>query len=91
MNSSISREQLTLSPRDGVRARLYLLKDGLRLDVTPRRSRNLPLLLRLLQPDLLEPAVNVEPVIASFIVEVRLVAVKLLCCLLRFRRKIFSA
>ena len=51
----------------------HLLKD-LRLDVTPQRSCNL--LLPLFQPDLLEPAVKVGPVIASFIVKVRLVAVE---------------
>jgi hypothetical protein len=82
--------RLTLSSRNIVRARLHLLEDSLRLEVAPRRSRNLLRLLRLLQPDLFEPAVDVEPVIASFIVEVRLVAMKLLRCLLCLRRNVFQ-
>ena len=45
--------RLTLSPRDVVCARLHLLEDSLRLDITSRRSRNLRLLLRLLQSDLM--------------------------------------
>ena len=81
--------RLTLSPRDVVCARLHLLEDSLRLDITSRRSRNLRLLLRLLQSDLFEPVVNIEPVVAAFIVEVRLVAMELLRCLLRLRRKVF--
>jgi hypothetical protein len=68
--------RLTLSSRNIVRARLHLLEDSLRLEVAPRRSRNLLRLLRLLQPDLFEPAVNVEAVVASFIVEVRIFAVE---------------
>ena len=82
--------RLTLSPRDVVCAHFHLLEDSLRLDITSRHSRNLRLLLRLLQSDLFEPVVNIEPVVAAFIVEVRLVAMELLCCLLRLRRKVFQ-
>ena len=82
--------RLTLSPRDVVCARLHLLEDSLRLDITSRRSRNLHLLLRLLQPDILEPAIDVEPVVASFIVEVRFVAMELLRRLFCLRCELFK-
>ena len=82
--------RLTLSPRDVVRIRLHLLEDNLRLNISSRRSRNLRLLLRLLQPDLFEPVVNIEPVVASFIVEVRFVAMEMLRCLFRLCCKVFQ-
>ncbi len=82
--------RLTLSSRNTVCARLHLLEHSLRLDITARRSRNLRLLLRLLQSDPFEPAVNIKPIVAAFIVEIRLVAMELLRCLLRLRRKVFQ-
>jgi hypothetical protein len=38
---------------------------------------SLPLLLRLFQPNILEPVVDIKAVVASFVVEIRLVAVEL--------------
>jgi hypothetical protein len=40
-------------------------------------SPSFPLLLRLFQPNILEPVVDIKAVVASFVVEIRLVAAEL--------------
>jgi hypothetical protein len=90
MSTQLVTVKLTHSSGEIIRTRLHLPENSLRLNISSCRSRNLRLLFGFLEPNLLKATVDVEAVITPFIVKVRLVAMELLCRLLRFCRKVFQ-